>query len=140
MAGFDTAYPPESEQQFDFSREYAGVCGPIRWQALPARGCPDGEFINFGRCFAPNENVCAYAATTISSESARKVRLLTGSDDTITIRLNGEKVVSKKVLRAATKDEDDTTVTLNPGENRVLVKVCQAGGGWGFYFRVAEPQ
>jgi hypothetical protein len=139
MEGFDTAYPPENEKRFDFGRDYASVYGKNRWQELPPRGCPDGEFINFDRCFTPNDNVCAYAAAVIVSDIARQAKLLTGSDDTITVWLNGENVVSKKGPRGATKDEDQVLVTLKAGENRVLVKVCDAGGGWGFYFRVADP-
>ena len=138
MAGFDTEYPPEKETSFDYTKKYQGVLGEVGWRVLPPRGCPDGEFVNFDRCFVPNDNVCAYAATTIHSDSARKLKMLTGSDDTITVWLNGKKVLSKNVLRGATKDEDSTEIELVAGENRILVKVCDGGGGWGFFFRITD--
>ena len=70
----------------------------------------------------------------------RKVRMLTGSDDTITMWVNGEKVLAKNVSRGVTKDEDKTDVTLKKGENRVLIKVCQGIGGWGLAFRIVDPE
>jgi hypothetical protein len=140
MEGFDTEYPPEKEKRFDFKRSYTGVGGKIAWQILPVKGCPDGEFVNLDACFSPNDAVCAYAAATIISDEERPVRFLTGSDDTITVWLNGKKVLANNVLRAAVPAQDQTDVTLAKGDNRVLVKICEGGGGWGFYFRIVDPE
>ena len=139
MEGFETVYPPETERGFNFRRKYDGVSGKVTWQKPPPKGCPDGEYVNLNLCFKPNDAVCAYAATTIISDSERKVRILTGSDDTITLWLNGEKVLSKKVFRPAAKAQETTDVTLRKGQNRVLIKICEGGGGWGFYFQVVDP-
>ena len=72
----------------------------------------------------------AYAYTVIRSDRDREAMILTGSDDTITVWVNGQKVLAKKVARAITIDEDKAMVRLKKGDNPVLVKVCQAGGGW----------
>ena len=140
MEGFDTEYPPEKEKRFNFKRSYKGASGQVTWQRLPVKGCPDGEFVDLNACFAPNDAVCAYAATTIVSEKECQARLLTGSDDTITVWLNGKKVLAKNVLRPAAPAQDTTDVSLKKGENAVLVKVCEGGGGWGFYFRIVDPE
>ena len=75
----------------------------------------------------------------VSWPESERVRLLTGSDDTITIWVNGTQVLAKDVYRVARKDEDATDVVLGQGANRILIKVCDGGGGWGFYFRIVEP-
>ena len=62
------------------------------------------------------------------------VELSLGSDDTIDVWLNGEKVLSKKVFRAPKADQDKITVNLVPGENHLLMKICNKGGPAGFYF------
>ena len=139
MKGFDVEYGPEKEPRLDLRRTYNGIGGKVAWQKLPVRGCPDGTFIDLNACFTPNDAVCAYAAATVLCDAERTVRILTGSDDTITMWVNGEKVLSKNELRAASPGQDTTDVTLRKGENSILVKVCDEGGGWGFYFRIADP-
>src|SRR5439155_878501 len=37
------------------------------------------------------------------------------------------------VVRSAAPDQDEATLQLKPGKNRLLVKVCNAGGEWAFY-------
>jgi hypothetical protein len=139
--GFDIEYGPETEKAFDFSRKYPGLDGaPTAWQPMPPRACPNGEAVNFGICFSQQNFVTAYAAATVVSDAERPVRLLTGSDDTITMWVNGEKVLSKNLLRMVRKDEDRTDVTFKKGHNRILIKIGQAGGGWLFYFRIVDPE
>jgi len=52
--------------------------------------------------------------------------------------VNGKQVLAKNVYRAAVPDSDRAEVTLQPGENLVLVKVCQGTGGWSFYLRFGD--
>ena len=37
-------------------------------------------------------------------------------------------------------DQDRFTVNLKKGWNKVLIKVLQGGGGWGYYFRFSDPK
>ena len=111
-----------------------------RFAALPSYGCPDGEFVNLNACFSPNDFVCAYAATTLVSDSERTVTFLMGSDDGIAVWVNGENVLSHDILRGVTKDQEKTEVTLKKGENTVLIKITESIGGWGFYFRIVDPE
>ena len=73
------------------------------------------------------------------SPSDRTARMLVGSDDGVRIWVNGEIVHSNPVFRGAAPDQDDVPVSLRKGWNKVLVKVLQGGGGWGFYLRFADP-
>ena len=61
-----------------------------------------------------------------------------GSDDSLTVWLNGAKVVEENVNRACTPDTTKTTLRLKPGKNQLLLKICQGSGEWGFYFKAGE--
>ena len=138
--GFDIAYGPE-KGPVDLQAAYPGINNtPVTWKRVLAPGQPalGPGSVNLLRQFTPHENVCAYAYTTITSDQDRDVTLFTGSDDTITAWLNGEKVLAKNVYRGANIDEDKTDIKLKKGVNSLLVKICQSGGGWEFYLRVAD--
>ena len=139
-SGFATEYPPE--KGIDLKAVYRGAEGlDVRW----TRTIREGEQtlqpgpVNIRKMFWVTSDVCAYAFTTIESDRPRPVTFLTGSDDTITVWLNGEKVLAKDVYRAAVPDSDEANVTLKQGRNEILVKVCQGSGAWEFFFRIVEP-
>ncbi len=139
-AGFDTGYPPE-KGKVDLNAAYKGVENKeIKWSRAQEKGKPalGASAIDFTKFFTPKENVCAYAYTTIISDQERKVCLVMGSDDTITVWLNGKKIWANNVLRGVDPDSDVVGCTLQKGENEILVKICQGGGGWGFMLRIAD--
>ena len=37
-------------------------------------------------------------------------------------------------------DQDSVKATLRPGKNKVLLKVNNVGGGWGFALRITDPE
>ena len=138
--GFTAAYPPE--KGVDLEASYSGAGGAkIKWTRILEPGSPAaGEGpVDLLRHVRPNNNVCAYAYTTIQSPQARSATLLAGGDDTITVWLNGKRVISQGGSRTAVPDEFRAAVQLKKGLNTVLVKVCQAQRGWEFYFRAAGP-
>ena len=96
------------------------------------------DIIDFNAAFAgqPTTNVVAYAYTTIKSEKEGKVVLSLGSDDGVRIWLNGKLIHDNLLARGITKDEDTVPVTLQKEDNRLLVKVEQGRGGWGFALRI----
>jgi len=59
-----------------------------------------------------------------------------GSDDGVVVWLNGERVHQNNAARPVTVDEDKVTVTLREGTNRIVLKVLQGGGQWGYTVRV----
>ena len=137
--GFSTPYPPEKEVDLDAT--YTGAQGKeFGWKRTQPPGKPPlGKgSINLKGQFKPNGNVCAYAYTEITSDEERDATLYVGSDDTITVWINGEKVLSREVYRGANLDQDQVPVHLKKGTNQVLVKVCQTFGGWEFYFRLGD--
>ena len=54
--------------------------------------------------------------------------------------MNGKLVHSNPAYRGAYPDQDKIPVDLKRGWNKLLVKVLQGGGGWGFYVRFVDPE
>ncbi len=107
--------------------------------AAPLTRSPGG-YVDFLR-LAPGErkeNVAAYVFRTVKSDRARKVKLLTGSDDALRVWLNEQPVKEVLALRGAEADQDTAEITLPAGESRLLAEVSNGAGGWGLYLRLAD--
>lgn len=79
-------------------------------------------------------NHAAYALIILECEKGqRNVTARVGSDDSIKVWLNGEVVHKNPVNRGASDFLDDFRVDLKAGENVLLVKVCECGGGWSMF-------
>ena len=79
-----------------------------------------------------------YLYREIESDKPRELPVSLGSDDTLTVWLNGEKIVSENVQRACTPDQTKAVLKLKQGVNKLLMKVCQGGGEWAFYFKASD--
>ena len=131
-----TVYPPENET--DLKASYAGKNGtPAGWRVVQA---DDSGYVDLSRLVQPNEQVVAYALAYVLSPDDRDTYALLGSDDGVRVWLNGTLVHSHPSYRGAAPDQDRFPVRLQKGRNKVLVKVLQGAGGWGFYFRLADPK
>jgi len=85
--------------------------------------------------FGRQENCVAYAYLEFESASEQQAALKLGSDDGIRVWLNGELLLSHHAARAINADDEALIVTLQPGVNRLLLKISQLGGDWGFAAR-----
>jgi hypothetical protein len=54
--------------------------------------------------------------------------------------LNDALVWRSNRYRGAIFDDDIFQATLKPGLNKILIKICNRIGEWGFYFRVTDEQ
>jgi len=79
-----------------------------------------------------------YLTRTIHAGSARTLTLSLGSDDGIKVWCNGRLVHENNVARAVAPDQDSITIDLDPGENHLLIKIANYGGGFAFYFSTDE--
>lgn len=134
--GFYTKYPPEESIQLD--AEYEGKEGTVRWEKQ-ADDNLDG-FVDFRYIFEPDQWAVGYAWTKVLSGETREVQLRVGSDDQVIVWLNGEEVMRYEEPRPAEPDQDVIPVTLNQGENQLLVKVCNEQMEWGFYLRLTDAE
>ena len=131
--GYDTAYIPEDATAVDTSAKYNGIDGQISWQKSEDETL-DGyislwEDVDWG---------VAYAFATVTSPDERKVQFRFDSDDQGKIWLNGEEVFAHTETHWAEIDRDIIPVTLKPGKNSILVKVCEEEVTWGFYLRITD--
>jgi len=137
--GFETVYPPE--QGVDLQATYTGANGvKVGWQRTLEAGTPPlgAGAIDLAARYQPSDNMCAYAYTKVISDRERDAVVLGGSDDTLQVWVNGKNVISHKIGRAVQLDNDRAPIHLKQGENSLLVKVCNGGGGWGFVLRLAD--
>jgi predicted esterase len=84
------------------------------------------------------EHVVAYAYATVRRDSPGRAALALGSDDSVKVWVNGALVHDHTVGRAVNKDEDLVLVSLEAGENAILLKVDNGIGGWGLALRVLD--
>jgi hypothetical protein len=133
--GFATAYPPESE--IDLKKTYPGKGGgKIRWKEFPNFRI---DHINNLKLFADNDDACIYIFHEITVRDKVAMPVSLGSDDTLTVWLNGKRLLARNVERGANPDQDRAVLHLQPGKNQLLVKVCNIGGEWSFYIRPGFP-
>jgi len=136
-----TAYPPERAIELD--GWYTGIDNAsIRWRRILGAGEPvsRGGPVNLRDVLGVKASACAYAFATLRSERERRLSLLLGADGSVAAWVNGKRVFSKEGQHVARPDEHALDVTLQKGENTVLLKFCQTGGGpWTYYVRLDAP-
>lgn len=96
------------------------------------------DYIDFNSLFSPNDTAVAYANVYVNSPREQTVQLRVGSDDAIKVWLNGQLVHENYADRPAAPDQDIKAITLKSGWNRLLVKVLERYGDWGFYARLTD--
>jgi len=135
MDSLTTVYPPEKEIILD--KKYPGKENQdVAWRKIQAE--PDG-YVDLAKLVKPNEQGIAYGAGYLFSPAPVETYLLLGSDDGVRVWINDALVHSNPAYRAASPDQDAVKVSLKAGWNKVLIKVLQGGGGWGYYARFVDP-
>jgi hypothetical protein len=135
MEALTTVYPPE--RGMDAAAVVKGKNDvDLTWKAVHAE--PSG-YVRLAQFIQPSEQVIAYGQAYVLSPDERKVRMLVGSDDGVRVWVNDGLVHTNAVYRGAYPDLDSVSVHLKKGWNKVLIKVLQGSGGWGFYLRFADP-
>ncbi len=128
--GLMKEYGPEDK--FDTKMTFAGIGNrEVKWKSYynSASG-----YIDFTKVFHPSENGVAYAGRIVRVDEDMLVKIGVGSNDGVRMWLNGELVLDHKVLRKAEPNQEILYLPFKKGDNTVLLKVDQVGGGWGFYF------
>ena len=134
--GFETAYPPEKE--IDLAKVYEGKNKEkVKWQK---GNFPDGNVHSFMPLFKNNQDVCCYLYREIDCATDSELPCSFGSDDTLTVWINGERIIHEGGDRAAAPDQNLATLKLKAGKNKLLIKICQGSGEWAFYFKAGEPK
>ncbi|RKU18684.1 hypothetical protein C6503_09105 [Candidatus Poribacteria bacterium] len=136
-AGYDKAFIPEEATQFDTTLTDNGYNGQIGWTQRTDKTF-DG-YVDFETIFGGDLNwVAAYAWTTLTVPDERTAHIHFGSDDQAKIWLNGESIHTDSTAHSVAIDQVTIPVTLKPGKNSLLVKVCDERIFWGFYLRITD--
>ena len=122
---------------FDLARPVdlgAVVKGPegkiYAWKPAPAEG-EDGK-VDLGRIFNKNDNQSAFAVAEVVSPARRKARLSIGSDDALTLWLDGKQVFDFAGSRGFVAGQDKVEVELLEGVNRLVLRCGNGNGDWQF--------
>jgi serine/threonine protein kinase len=136
--GFDTAFPPESE--IDLNKTYTGKENlPLKWKEVP--NFRPGEVRDLKPLSEKyQEWAVIYLYHEIEAPQQASMEVSLGSDDTLTVWLNGKVLIANNVYRVAAPDQDFTTLHLQPGKNQLLAKICQGTGDWKFYIFPRWPE
>jgi len=132
--GHERVFAPESDAApIDLSRAYDGKERPVRWRVSPAEA-PFGWF-DLGALVRPAEKQCSYALTYVkdapaatgardAKSASRPISIWAGSAGAMKVWWNGRLVLADEKYRLLDADRLAATVTLRPGANKLLVKVC----------------
>ncbi len=137
-AAYATAWGPETEHGADVAFETRSG-NRLRWQQVDPEHVLAHNGLNLGALFDGASHAAAYALTKLNSLNESDAELRFGSDDTLTVWLNGQRVLSREVYRAAEPDQEVVPVRIRPGENVVVVKVAQGVGDWRLLVRLTGP-
>ncbi len=116
----------------DLSQTFKTAAGELKWQHRP--DWADGKV----HTDLPGNEAANFLYRKIVAAEPRKVKVSLGSDDAIKVYLNGKLVFQKNVHRGVAPDQDTVELSLEKGDNHLLIKIINYGGGSGYYFKVLD--
>ena len=120
-------------------REFKDAQGrPIQWKKAKISNAQG--MVNLGNQMSIRDDSTAYAVAELDSPAERTVEFVAGSDDTMTVWLNGKKIFEDLNNHGWKWDAYRFRGTLKAGRNVVLVKCANVGGGWEFSLAYPTPQ
>ena len=122
---FNTVFAPE--KSIDLSKGD----GKRKWKRT---GATDGVV----HSLSLGGSTAGYFYRTITAAGPATVMSYYGSDDGLAVWLNGKKIISNNVARGPGANQDKAKLVLRQGENHLLIKIWNNGGGSGWYFSTSE--
>ena len=136
--GMDKSYEPEQQQ--DPTKPCKTPAGKeLEWVVKPV--IPGVLCLDFRKAFKQKntDDTAAYALVYVHSAKNQAGELLLGSDDTITVWLNGAQVHQNLRLRPGVPDDDTAAVEWKQGSNTLLIKVGNGKGDHLFFAKLRGP-
>ncbi len=133
-SGCDTDFGPESA--LDLSASYQSKGREVSWRKPAAKGF-DG-YVDLSLPLRPNTEAVGYALTWLSATAETKAELSLGTSGAFRLFVNGVKVGASDRYNVPRADQHRVQVNLRKGLNRVLLKVCQDKGPFGFLLRAEK--
>lgn len=94
------------------------------------------EYIDLVPVFGEPSYVCAYLYEELESNKTLAAYMHVGINDAGKIWLNGNLIIEHPLDGKAERSEEIAKISLKKGTNTLLMKIDQAGGGWGAYVQV----
>lgn len=135
-SGCDTDYGPESA--IDLKATYPAAGREVSWRKPEAHAF-DG-FVDLSVSLRPNSGAVGYALSFLEVDAETRAALSLGVSGGFRLFINGVKVAGDDRYNLPRMDQRRVEVRLRKGLNRVLLKVCQASGPYGFYLRARGPK
>ena len=121
-AGFEKAFPPE--QKIDLTAEHDGKTGKVRWKSYTSNH--KYGMVDLNQPYGKLKEVVAYATTDFHSDRAQSVELRLGGKNSWKVWLNGKLLFERDEYHTSAEiDQYPMPAQLLPGQNTILVKVCQ---------------
>lgn len=140
--GFDVAYPPEKE--VDLRKQHDGMLGEVSWVRLVSDD--RHGIVDVNKLLARHKGAIVYAYREFESAKARPVEIRLGTPNGWKLWVNGKLAFAHEEYHLLTRmDQYRVPVTLQPGTNRFLLKVCQNeqtedwAQDWQIQVRVCDP-
>ena len=132
--GLDSVYSPEKD--VDLNSLYTGKnLQQLRWQYILT---PETGYINLTDKVNPYELTVCYAVTYIYATKPEVVSLFLGTDDGAKVFFNNKVVYRYLGIRVAEPDQAEIPLSVKPGWNKLLIKIENNMGGYGFYARLTD--
>jgi cellulose synthase operon protein C len=143
-AGLAQVFEPEAElnQPITPGRAYSGKERPVRYRAV-ANAFPFG-WLDASALVRPETKVCIYATAFVKDDKltrgTRKARVYVGAGGAFKLFWNGQESLQDAAYRGHDFDRSGVEVTLEPGPNSLVVKVCGEDNAPELSVRLADEQ
>jgi putative heme-binding domain-containing protein len=128
---FKDAPPFPTDGPADLKAAYKDVDGKdAAWK--PVQSFDEKGRIDLGRLFGHDDDRAAFGYAEIDSPSDRTATMAVGSDDTLTVWVDGEQIYDFADRRGFTAEESKFEVKLKRGKNAILIRCGNRGGPWMF--------
>ncbi len=135
MSGIYKSFLPEKE--INFKKVYSGKEGiEIKW--FTPSTFPRYGYVDLRSLFYPSSSTLAYALTYVYIPVSGRYTIGMGADDVVTLWINDQKVFDESTPRNISFDQYEINCNLSEGWNKILIKIGQDDGSWGFYFRITK--
>ncbi|MGL6074710.1 MAG: DUF7133 domain-containing protein [Fimbriiglobus sp.] len=135
---FDKALPPD--QATDLKGTFTGLGGVnVEWKKYA--GFRLGGVLDLKKIMpaAAHSDAAIYLAHEFVVPKAMTLPISLGSDDTLSVFLNGKRLLHENHVRPAAADQDRVDLKLVAGKNLLIIKIGQHGGGWEAYVAPEIP-
>jgi tetratricopeptide (TPR) repeat protein len=126
--GLATEFGPETELDSAIvpGRAFSGKERAVRWRVVP--NAFFYGYLDFGALLRPERKICGFAESFVHDKArpkvARTISIWAGVSGAFDVYWNGKKVLEDSAYRGHDADRLAASVTLEPGENQLVVKAC----------------